>query len=347
MLIALAASFALQPALAADRAPGAIVEDATGRKVQMPPADKIRKIYPAGPPAAVLLFTLCPEKLVGFPLAMSAEARELLPPAYRNLPKTGKLSGRGITASIEEVLKAGTDAVVDVGTLKGANHQLAKETADKTGLPTLLLDGMLEALPATYRTLGRALDASERAEKLAVYIEKTLADTKAGLAKVPAEKRPRVYYGRGPKGLETCTAGSISFEAFDRAGVVNVAAAAGPHSALVPASAEDLVAWNPADIFTIEPNAGEYLKGEATFHGLDAVKAGRVYAAPRVPFGWVDYPPAVNQLLGLMWVERLLYPGVFPDDLRARVAEFHRLFYQQPLTDGQLDALLKGLALGK
>jgi iron complex transport system substrate-binding protein len=29
-----------------------------------------------------------------------------------------------------------------------------------------------------------------------------------------------------------------------------------------------------------------------------AVRAGRVHLSPKMPFGWVDFPPSVNRLIG-------------------------------------------------
>jgi hypothetical protein len=68
-------------------------------------------------------------------------------------------------------------------------------------------------------------------------------------------------------------------------------------------------------------------------------KAGVSVAA--LPFGWFDFPPGANRLLGLWWAGKLLYPQSFADvDLRAKVTEFHRLFYHRDPTAAQLDALL-------
>jgi iron complex transport system substrate-binding protein len=52
------------------------VVDATGRTVDVP--DRIERIMPAGPPAAVLIHTLAPEKLIGWPHRPSPEARAFL-----------------------------------------------------------------------------------------------------------------------------------------------------------------------------------------------------------------------------------------------------------------------------
>jgi iron complex transport system substrate-binding protein len=41
------------------------VGDATGRRIAVP--DRITRVFPAGPPAAILLYTLAPETLAGWP----------------------------------------------------------------------------------------------------------------------------------------------------------------------------------------------------------------------------------------------------------------------------------------
>lgn len=320
-----------------------IVEDATGRRVTLPPARSIRKVYPAGPPAAVLIATLAPEKLAGWTLSLTDAQKAFLPESVRGLPKVGRLSGKGSTANVEEVLKSGVDVVLDVGTVAGSSHALAKDTADRTGLPTLLMDGTFDKLPATYRTLGKVLGVEARGEALATYLDRQLSEIRDGVAKATGE-RAKVYYGRGPKALDTAAAGSVNAEALERAGADNVAKAAGPRGSVVPVSPEDLLVWNPDVILTIEPMALDHVKTDPVFKTLAAVKAGRVYLSPNRPFGWIDYPPSVNRLLGVFWLTRMLHPTVFRDDLAAKVAEFHKVVYQRELTPAELAELLKGVA---
>ena len=70
------------------------------------------------------------------------------------------------------------------------------------------------------------------------------------------------------------------------------------------------------------------------------MKNGRVYLSPQLPFGWFDFPPGPNRVVGLFWLANILYPDVFKDDLRQQVSEFYQLFYHQPVTAAQLDSLL-------
>ena len=80
---------------------------------------------------------------------------------------------------------------------------------------------------------------------------------------------------------------------------------------------------------------------DARWRGVKAVVAKRVYLSPHLPFGWFDFPPGANRLLGAWWAGKLLYPLEFADvDLRAKVSEFHRRFYHREPAAAQLDAML-------
>jgi iron complex transport system substrate-binding protein len=66
-----------------------------------------------------------------------------------------------------------------------------------------------------------------------------------------------------------------------------------------------------------------------------------VYLSPNVPYGWIDFPPSINRLVGLRWLGRCLYADVFAEDLRPFVREFYTRAYHQMPTDEQLDALVR------
>ncbi|MBX9751153.1 MAG: hypothetical protein K5Q68_16305 [Roseococcus sp.] len=70
------------------------------------------------------------------------------------------------------------------------------------------------------------------------------------------------------------------------------------------------------------------------------MRANRLVLAPGLPFGWVDFPPAVNRLLGLIWLPVLF--GVAPaESLAERVSDFHALFYHRRPEPSQIAALLR------
>jgi iron complex transport system substrate-binding protein len=73
---------------------------------------------------------------------------------------------------------------------------------------------------------------------------------------------------------------------------------------------------------------------------VPAIAAGKVYAAPGLPWGWLGTPPSVNRLIGLEWLSGLLYPQQPKRDLAADVRGFYHGYYQVDLTNAQLQTLL-------
>ncbi|MEH3116252.1 MAG: iron ABC transporter substrate-binding protein [Methylorubrum populi] len=337
LLRCLLALACLYPCLAAARP----VTDAAGRRVEVP--ERVTRVLAAGPPAAVLLYTLAPGKMVGWPRAPSPEERDFLAPELRDLPAYGRLTGRGNTANVEALLALKPDLIVDVGSTGATYASLADRVQAQTGIPYLLLDGRFAATPQTYRTLGALIGADTEAEMLATESERILKAVAEVVAAVPEDKRPRVYYGRGPRGLETGLSGSINTEIVEAAGGRNVAAAEGA-GGLAAVSPEQVLAWNPDVIVALDPDFPKTAAADPLWSGLKAVREGRVHAIPTLPFGWVDAPPGVNRLIGLRWLAGLFFPERFPQTLGDAVRDFYRRFYRVDLKPEQLDRLLREAA---
>jgi iron complex transport system substrate-binding protein len=335
-LIGSAAGMLAFPALLRAQGKRTIV-DAARRQTELPA--EVSRVFAAGPPAAIMLFTLAPELMLGWTSEFRPAEKEFVPPRYAELPGVGRLTGRGNTANLETVLALKPDLIFDYGTVDPTYISLANRVQQQTGIPYVLLDGKFDRIADSYRLLGEAVGRREAAEGHAAYAGNLLRAFDRAVGAVPAEKRPRVYYGRGPAGLQTGAAGSINVEIIERAGAVNVAAAMGP-GGLVNVSLEQVLGWNPDTILAIDPAFRERALSDSAWKDVKAVREKRVFLSPNLPFGWIDFPPAVNRLLGLQWLAHLLYPQAFPDDLRPIVADFHRRFYHRVPTDAQLDKLL-------
>ncbi len=317
------------------------VTDDAGRTVTIP--TRVERIYAAGPPASILAFALAPKKLIGWTTPFHSDERPFVPAEYADLPALGRLTGRGNTANVEVVVAAKPDLIFDYGAVKPTIASLAGRVQEQTGIPYILLDGAFDRIPASLRLLGDIAGERARGEEWARYAQSILDDVAARVAKVSPDKRVRVYYGRGPSGLNTGLAGSINVETLERTGAVNVAAALGP-GGLVQVSIEQVLAWNPDVIVTIDPNFYATVQSAPLWSSVSAVRRRRVYLAPSVPFGWVDFPPSINRLLGLRWLGKVLYPELFPEDLRPFVRDFYTRAYHKTPTGAQLDQLLVGVA---
>ena len=318
--------------------------DAAGRTVEVP--DRVRRVLAAGPPASVLLYTLAPDRMVGWVRAPSADERPFLAPETRDLPAYGRLTGKGGTANVEAVLALKPDLIVDVGSTAPTYVSLADRVQAQTGIPYVLLDGTFARTGETYRRLGDLIGEAETAAGLAAYAETTMAEVASKLAALPESGRPRVYYARGPRGLETGVAGSINTEILDLAGARN-AVPGGGTAGLATVSPEQVLASDPDAIVTLDPDFRSAIAADPLWAGLRAVRAGRVYQTPRLPFGWFDAPPGVNRLIGLRWLAGLLHPDLFPQPLAEVTRDFYRRFYHVDLDTAQVDALLKDAVGGK
>jgi iron complex transport system substrate-binding protein len=312
------------------------VTDAAGRTVEVP--ERVERVLAAGPPASVLVYTLAPDLMAGWVAAPRAQDKPFLEPRAASLPAYGRITGRGGTANVESVLAARPDVIVDAGSLGPTYASLADRVQAQTGIPYILLDGSLAAIPETYRRLGTILGRGAEGEALAEAAETLSASVADRLASVPPEKRPRVYYARGPRGLETGFTGSINTEILEAAGGRNVAE--GGEGRLGAVSQEQVLAWNPDVIVTLDPAFAAAVRIDPLWRDVKAVKEGRILVAPLSPFPWFDAPPGVNRLIGLRWLAGMLHPALFSEPLEPVVRDFYKRFYHVDLDPAQAAALL-------
>lgn len=328
----------LSASLLAQRAAcAATVTDAAGRAVPVP--EKVTRVFPAGPPAAIILYTLAPDLLIGWPRANRPEEREFLLSDIGSRPEVGRLTGRGNTANLEVVLALKPDLILDVGSTDATYVSLADRVQEQTGIPYALLEGRFAFIAPTYRTLGQLVGRRADGEELADFCHQTLTIITERIANVPRERRPAVYYARGPRGLDTGLGGSINVETIELL-ARNVAGET--KGGLARVSIEQVLLWNPDVIITIDLEFAASVRQNATWSAVKAVREGRIHLSPKLPFGWVDFPPSVNRLIGLWWLAKILYPDLFPEDLRTLTRDFYDRFYHVKVTEAQIDRVLAG-----
>ena len=323
--------------VASSRARAATVTDGTGRSVPVPA--RVDRVFPAGPPAAIMLYTLAPDLLLGWPRANRADEREFLLPDVGARPEVGRITGRGNTANLEEVLALKPDLILDIGTINPTFVSLADRVQEQTGIPYALLDGRFDGVAQAYRVIGELVGRREASDTLARYAEDTVKTISGRIAGLPRERRARVYYARGPRGLETGLGGSINVETIE---LLAQNVAGGTRGGLATVSIEQVLVWNPDVIITIDRDFAASVIEDRAWAPVAAVRARRVHLSPKLPFGWVDFPPSVNRLIGLWWLAKILYPDLFPEDLRTLTRDFYGRFYHVTPNDAQIERVLAG-----
>src|SRR5271165_758372 len=131
--------------------------DSAERYVRIP--DRISRVMPADPSAAVLVFVLAPEKLVGWNRPLSREQRAYIPAKFSRLPVVGQLTGPNPTATAASVAPLHPDLIIASGIVSPEAAALADAIQQQTGIPYLVLDGGIQQTPDTLSSIGRILGA--------------------------------------------------------------------------------------------------------------------------------------------------------------------------------------------
>lgn len=308
------------------------ITDMAGRAVALP--EEITSVFSTGSAAAIFLYTLEPDKLLGWNYELNDAEKSMILEQYHDLPNFGT----GDAVNYEAVIAADPSIALTAGAINDATRSEADQLAEKLGIPVVVVDSDLLAAPEAYRFLGELLGAEEQAERLAAYAEETFRAIEE--LNVPEEEKVRVYYGNGEDSLETAPAGSAHGQSLDLVHAVNVADLELGSGARVQISPEQLLAWDP-DVIVVngEPKrnlsgmaAAESILGNPDFASLRAVQAGQVYGTPKTPFGWLDRPPGPNRIAGLRWLAGILYPEYVDFEVEEAVLEFFRLFYHMELS---------------
>ena len=308
-----------------------------GKRTVVIPA-KVQRVIPAGRPAAILLYTFAPDLLLGWTHANRPEECAYLLPDVCARPDIGRLTGRGSAIDAARIAALKPDLILDVGAISERYASLANRVQEQTKIPYALLDGSVLSLSTTYEKLGKLIGRERDGLDFADYCNMTLGAVTNRIAFVPAEKRPRVYYARGPQGLTTGLGGASHVETIELL-ARNVAGER--KGELGDVSIEQVARWNPDVIVASDRNFAGKARNDPAWAGIKAVRDGRVHVAPSLPFGWVDAPPSANRLIGLWWLATTLYPQQFKEDIRELTREFFTKFYHVTPTDARIGHALE------
>jgi iron complex transport system substrate-binding protein len=251
-----------------------------------------RDVLAAGQPAALLVWSLTPGRLLGWPRRPSPAALRALP-SQADLPQLGALTGGGPPAGVEAAAALRPRLIIDYGDVDAEHRALGERLGRRLGADWRLIDGALARIPEAFRQAGALLGVERNGEALAALAARTLDLWRA------APAGPSFYYARGADGLETAFRGALATEVLEGAGWTNVAVD-GRHIGRV--SREQAVAWDPEAIVTLDPRLAETFRADPLWRRRRDGSRRRLLLLPDRPFGWIDRPPSVNRLLGCAWL---------------------------------------------
>ena len=321
------------------------ITDMAGRKVTVPAAENIESVFSAGPVAAIFLYMVAPDKLLGWNYELNDVEKSIILEKYQDLPNFGM----GDAVNYEAVIAANPTIAINSGKINDAMVSDCDALSESLGIPVVAVDNELNNSAEAFRFMGELLGVEDHAEELAQYAEQVFTDINV-LSDIPEEKKVSVYFGNGEDSLETAPRESQHAQILDAINAVNVADLELGDGSRVQISAEQLLAWDP-DVIVVngEPkadksgsSAAEDILSNPDYASLKAVQDQKVYGTPNAPFSWVDRPAGPNRLIGMRWFSALIYPEYIKCDINEEIHKFFDLFYHVDLSDEQLENVLKG-----
>ena len=321
------------------------ITDMAGRKVTVPAAENIESVFSAGPVAAIFLYMVAPDKLLGWNYELNDVEKSIILDKYQDLPNFGM----GDAVNYEAVIAANPTIAINSGKINDAMVSDCDALSESLGIPVVAVDNELNNSAEAFRFMGELLGVEDHAEELAQYAEQVFTDINA-LSDIPEEKKVSVYFGNGEDSLETAPRGSQHAQILDVINAVKVADLELGDGSRVQISAEQLLAWDP-DVIVVngEPkadksgnSAAEDILSNPDYASLKAVQDLKVFGTPNAPFSWVDRPAGPNRLIGMRWFSALIYPEYIKCDINEEIHKFFDLFYHVDLSDEQLENVLKG-----
>jgi len=314
-----------------------VFTDSVGRQVEVPV--QIDRVAVSGPLAQIVLFALCPDKLVGVATEWSTQAQEYLDEKYLGLPLIGQLYGGKGELNPETLLQSGAQVVIDVGETKGSVKEDMDALQQQTGIPYVHISATLDTMPEVYEQLGELLGMQQEAAEMSAYCEEVYS---RAMSVAETVEKANVLYITGENGLHVIAQSSYHAAVIDTL-ANNLAQVSEPSSKGTgnEVDMEQILAWNPEVILFAPESIYDTVGSDPLWQSVSAIQNGRYYEVPEGPYNWMGFPPSVQRLLGMMWMETLLYPDAVDYDLRTEVQEYYRLFYHCTLTDAQFDALME------
>lgn len=299
--------------------------DSCGRTVNIP--KNITKVSPAGPVATSMLECIAPEYLC------SVSGTTFLPELAK-LPKTGSLFGGKNTINYEELLRSGTQLIIDMGDLKKGHGEDLDTIQKQTGIPCIFIEADLKNMAKAFSTLGEILfDKKERASELSTYVESILQ--MAGKNRALIDKKISVMYSGNADGLGTNAKGSSQAQVIEIIGAENAVvtdSVANKNFGNV-INMETLYSIDPEIILFAPGSIYGTVANNPAWQILSAVKTDNYHEVPDYPYCWMGNPSSVNMILGIIWLGNIVYPQYYDYNVDKMISEACRILWNTEITE--------------
>lgn len=315
--------------------------DSLGREVELPA--NIERICPSGHTAQQVLLTMAPDKMVGLSQTLSDDQLAIFGDKFKDYPVFGAVLGAKDDLNREAVAAADPQVIIDTGEVKNDTEESLDALQDQLGIPVVFVEAYLDDYGAAYKTLGELLGMEDRGNELSAYCDSIYEDVESTMAAIPESERVNMAYLLGENGLNAIAKTSVQGQVIDMVAnnvvVVDDASGKGTGNEI---SLEQIAVWDPELIIFQKGSIYGTVGDDLAWQGIAAIANDNYYEVPNNPWCWMNNPPTVNQLMGMQWLPRLLYPDAFDDSIQDVTKEYYKTIYGRDLTDAELSELLEG-----
>ena len=315
--------------------------DSCGRTVEIP-AD-VTKVAVSGNVATIFMASIAPEYMCNVNSTPTAAQLEYLPAVLATLPATGQLYGGKATINYEELIATGAQVMIDMGDYKKGIAEDLDALQAQIGIPCIFLEADLPHMADAFRSLGTILsEKAERADELAFLVDRTLIVAEVNKDSIPQEERLSVMFTSGSDGLGTNAKGSSQAQVIEIVGaenaiVVDKVSSKGGGNIVsleqVYKADPDVIIFSPDSIYST-------VASDPAWKELRAIKEGRYYEVPGLPYNWMSMPPSLNMILGIWWLGNVLYPQYYDYDMISMTQDFYKVLWNCELSAEQAKGLL-------
>lgn len=313
--------------------------DDLGRTVELPA--QIDRIAPSGSTANQVLLTMAPDKMVGLATDPSEAELKYYGDELADLPVFGSAFGGKGDINREALAAADPQVIIDTGEAKDGLTEDMDTLQEQLGIPVVFVECAIDDYGAAYETLGELLGMEDRGNELAEYCRNAYSEVEGVMASIPEEERANVLYILGEDGTNVLGKGTFQAQVVDMC-ADNLAVMDNPSNQGQGSetSLEQIALWNPDTIIFAYGSIYDTVADDPAWDGIAAIDNGSYYEAPGTPYNWLNYPPTVNQVMGMQWLPRLLYPDKFDDSIADVTKSYYQTFYGYELSDEECNELI-------
>jgi iron complex transport system substrate-binding protein len=234
----------------------------------------------------------------------------------------------------EQMLALDPDVIVSM--TKDPN--LDQEQSDYAAPVVAISKDNLTDYEQSFRLMGKVLGNEEEADELADYWNDSITKVTDITSTIPEDQRVKVYYASHDGPLSTVGSLTVMSSIIDLAGGVDLydtnttLTSTQKVDEHLVVNIEQVLLWNPDVIITKTETEKNTILNDTQWQSINAVKNGRVYAAPR----WESLD-GIQSIMGLMWTAEKLYPDKVKFDFNNETRAFYSEFYNYDnITDEQI-----------